>query len=53
MQVKKVVTNSGYGDVSVVLHVTEGIVDRGEILGSSKRIYYRRIGNNLKRIDTE
>lgn len=53
MQVKKVAGNSGYGDVSVVLYITEGVVDRGEILGSSKKIYYRRIGNQLKRIDTE
>jgi hypothetical protein len=51
MQVRRVVRDSGFGDVSMVLHVTNGIVDRGEVLGSTKRIYYRRVGNQLVRID--
>ena len=48
-QVVRVIDTSGYGDVSVVLHITHGVVDRGEILGSAKRMYYRRQGNRLVR----
>jgi len=51
LQVRRIIRDSGFGDVSMVLHVTNGLVDRGEILGSSKRLYYRRVGNKLIRID--
>jgi hypothetical protein len=50
-QVRRVIKETGFGDVSMVLHITGGLVDRGEILGSSKRIYYRRVGNKLIRLD--
>ena len=48
-QVRRIIGQSGYGDVSMVLHITEGVVDRGEILGSAKRIYYIRRHNTLER----
>ena len=48
-QVERIIEVSGYGDVSIVLHVTHGMVDRGEILGSAKRMYYRRQGNEFIR----
>lgn len=52
-QVERVIDTSGFGDVSIVLQITHGVVDRGEILGSSKRIYYLRRNNKLERKQTD
>jgi hypothetical protein len=53
MQVRRVIAESGFGDVSLVLHITEGVVDRGEILGSAKRIYYMRRHNVMERAEVD
>jgi hypothetical protein len=53
MQVRRVVKESGFGDVSLVLHITDGVVDRGEILGSAKRIYYMRRHNVMERTEVD
>ena len=51
MQVLRIVDESGYGDVSVVLTVQNGVVERAEILGSAKKLYYRRVQNKLERLE--
>lgn len=51
MQVLRVIDDSGFGDVSVVLQVQHGVVERAEILGSAKKLYYRRKNNKLERLE--
>jgi hypothetical protein len=45
MQVDRICAVSGYGDVSMVLHISKGLVTNGEILGSAKRSYFRQVAD--------
>lgn len=51
MQVLRVIDQSGYGDVSVVLTIQNGVVEKGEILGSARKLYYRRVDNKFERLE--
>lgn len=51
MQVRRVQDQSGFGDVSMILQILNGVVEKAEVLGSTKRIYYRRVNNKLERLD--
>ena len=47
MEVRRIQSVTGFGEVSFVLHVAHGVADRGEFLGSSSKIYRQRIKNKL------
>jgi hypothetical protein len=51
MQVRRVIDATGYGDVSVVLTIQHGVVERAEIMGAAKKLYYRRVENKLERLE--
>jgi hypothetical protein len=54
LQVMRLRESTGYGDISVAISMTQSVVDRGEILTTVKRLYYKRKNNQLvKNIDSD
>ena len=47
MQINRLQRESGFGDISVVLNMTNNVVDRGEMIVSAKKIYVKRTHNRL------
>jgi hypothetical protein len=44
-QVDRICEISGFGDVSMVLHISKRLVTNGEILGAAKRSYFKQISD--------
>ena len=54
LQVKKLQESTGHGDISVSISMAQSVVDRGEILTTVKRLYYKRKNNQLvKNVDRD
>lgn len=45
VEVQKTIDRTGFGDVSFVLRVLNGFVDKSELLGTATKIYKKRDKN--------
>lgn len=53
MQVRRIKESTGFGDISIQISMAHKVVDRGEILATIKRQYYKRVNNQLVKIDKD
>jgi len=46
-QVRGVINNGGFGEVSVTLSIQHKLVDKSEVVNVVKRLYVKRVENKL------
>lgn len=50
MELERIKAISGFGDLNMSLSMTKGVVERGELFSTTKRLYHRRMDGKMERI---